>query len=207
MILPVEKGAQLIAGDILKEAKDKSSGIIRAAKHEAKVMLDAARFGAREEDESEVKEARAQGKQVQEQLIAEGRMKAKRTMLQKREGLINEAFKAAEEKLRTYAASEEYEKDLASITAGACKRLGQDNVVIRANRRDLKTLEKVKDQIMRELGNSSVSFGEPIQTIGGVRVTTPDGKVEIDETFEGRTRREFEALRVKVAKVLFEGSR
>lgn len=205
--MPVEKGAQLIAGDILKEAKDKSSGIIRAAKHEAKVMLDAARFGAREEEESEVKETRAQGKQVQEQLIAEGRMKAKRTMLQKREGLINEAFKAAEEKLRTYAASEEYEKDLASITAGACKGLGQDNVVIRANRRDLKTLEKVKDQIIRELGNSSVSFGEPIQTIGGVRVTTPDGKVEIDETFEGRTRREFEALRVKVAKVLFEGSR
>ncbi len=205
--MPVEKGAQLIAGDILKEAKDKSSGIIRAAKHEAKVMLDAARFGAREEEESEVKEARTQGKQVQEQLIAEGRMKAKRTMLQKREGLINEAFKAAEEKLRTYAASEEYEKDLASITAGACKGLGQDNVVIRANRRDLKTLEKVKDQIIRKLGNSSVSFGEPIQTIGGVRVATPDGKIEIDETFEGRMRRAFEALRVKVAKVLFEGSR
>lgn len=205
--MPVEKGAQLIAGDILREAKDKSSEIIRAAKHEAKVMLDAARFGAREEEENEVKEARAQGKQVQEQLVAEGRMKAKRAMLQKREGLISEVFKAAEEKLRTYASSEEYEKDLVSITAGACERLGQDNVVIRANRRDLKTLEKVKDQIMRELGNSSVSFGEPIQTIGGVRIATSDGKVEIDETLEGRMRREFEALRVKVAKVLFEGSR
>jgi V/A-type H+-transporting ATPase subunit E len=68
-----------------------------------------------------------------------------------------------------------------------------------------------KEQILRELGGTekgvNVSFGEPIQTIGGVRVGTPDGKIEIDETFDGKMRREFEALRVKVAKVLFEGSK
>ena len=72
-------------------------------------------------------------------------------------------------------------------------------------------LEGSKDQITRELGEGkktvSVSLGEPIQTIGGVKVGTADGKIEIDETFEGRMRREFEGLRVKVAKVLFEGSR
>lgn len=205
--MPVEKGAQLIAEDILKEARAKSAEVIRAAKHEAKTLLDAARLGAREEEESEVKEARAQGKQTQEQLVAEGRMKAKRAALQRREELINEVFKAAEDKLRAYASSKEYQRNLVKIAAGACKRLGQDNVVIMANRRDLKILERDKDQILRELGNSSVSFGEPIQAIGGVRVSAPDGKVEIDETFEGRMRREFEALRVKVAKALFEGSR
>lgn len=208
--MPVERGAQFIAEDILKEAKDKSAGIIRAAKREAKTLLDAASFGAREEEEREVKEARARGKQIYEQMLAEGRMRARREALQKREELISDVFKEAEGKLREYASSKKYKEDLIRIGVSACEKLGSDSVVIRANRRDLKLLEGYKDQIARELGGDkksvNVSFGEPIQTIGGVRAGTPDGKIEIDETFEGRMRREFEALRVKIAKVLFEGS-
>jgi len=209
--LPAEKGAQLIADDILKEAKEKAAGIVRAAKKESRTLLDAARFGAKEEEEREIKEARVQGKHVYDGVLAEGRMKAKREMLQKREELINEVLREAEKKLQAHTSSKEYEKDIIRIATRACERLGSKEVVIRANRRDLKFLEKSKDVITRELGGgektADISFGEPIQTIGGVRVGTPDGKIEIDETFEGKMRREFETLRVKVAKVLFEGSK
>ncbi len=209
--MPAEKGAQLIADDILKEAKEKAAGIIRAAKKEARTLLDAARFGAKEEEERETKEARARGKHVYDGVLAEGRMRAKREALRKREELINEVFREVEKKLRAHASSKKYENDIVRIVAAACKKLGSDDVVIRANRRDLKLLEGSKDQITRELGGGKktvkVSLGEPIQTIGGVKIGTSDGRVEIDETFEGRMRREFEGLRVKVAKVLFEGSR
>lgn len=209
--MPAEKGAQLIADDILKEAKEKAEGIIRAAEKEARTLLDAARFGAKEEEERETKEAYARGKLVHDGVLAEGRMRAKREVLQKREELINEVFRGVEEKLQAHASSKIYEEDIIRIATMACKKLGQDDVVIRANRRDLKLLEGSKDQIARELGEgektASVSLGEPIQTIGGVKVGTADGRVEIDETFEGRMRREFKGIRVNVAKVLFEGSR
>jgi V/A-type H+-transporting ATPase subunit E len=208
MPLPVEKGAQLIADDILKEAKEKAAKIVRDAKKEAQTLLDAAHFGAKEEEEREVKEARAQGKSIYEEVLAGGRMKAKREILQKREELMNEVFKKAEESLRKYASSEKYERDLPRITASACKKLSSNNMVIQANRRDLKLLEKNKDQIARELGGDkpvSISLGAPIQAIGGVKVSAPDEKIEIDETFDSRMRRALETLRVKVAKVLFEG--
>ncbi|MFQ6129698.1 MAG: V-type ATP synthase subunit E family protein [Candidatus Hadarchaeaceae archaeon] len=209
--MSAEKGAQLIADDILKEAKEKAEEIIRAAKKEARTLLDAARFSAKEEEERKTKEAHAHGKNVYDGVLAEGRMRAKREVLQKREELINEVFREVEKKLQAHASSKKYEEDIIRIAAMACKKLGQDDVVIRANRRDLKLLEGSKDQITREFGKGiktvSVSLGEPIQTIGGVKVGTADGRVEIDETFEGRMRREFEGLRVKVAKVLFEGSR
>jgi len=209
--LSAEKGAQLIADDILKEAMEKAAGIIETAKKEARTLLDAARFGAKEEEERETKEAHTRGKHVYDGVLAEGRMRAKREVLQKREDIINEVFREVEKKLQAHASSEEYEKNIIRIATGACKKLGQDDVVIRANRRDLKLLEGSKDQIARELGEgiktASVSLGEPIQTIGGVKVRTADGRIEIDETFEGRMRREFEGIRVKVAKVLFEGSR
>jgi V/A-type H+-transporting ATPase subunit E len=209
--LPVDKGAQLIAEDILKEAREKAARIIRDAKKEAGTLLDAARFGAKEEEEREVKEARAQGKNIHEEVLAEGRMRTRRELLQKREELINEVLKEVEKELRAYTSSDKYEKDLVRIVASACKKLGSNQVVIQANRHDLKLLEKSKEQILRELGGTekgaNVSFGEPIQTIGGVRAGTPNGKVEIDETFDGKMRREFEILRVNVAKVLFEGSK
>ena len=209
--MPVDKGAQLIAEDILREAREKAARIIRDAKKEAGTLLDAARFGAKEEEEREVKEARAQGKNIHEEVLAEGRMRTRRELLQKREELINEVLKEVEKELRAYTSSDKYEKDLVRIVASACKKLGSNQVVIQANRHDLKLLEKSKEQILRELGGTekgaNVSFGEPIQTIGGVRAGTPNGKVEIDETFDGKMRREFEILRVNVAKVLFEGSK
>ena len=205
-----EKGAKLIVEEIVKEAEEKAAEVIRAAKREAATMLDAARLGAKEGEEYELEEARTRGKQVHEELMAEGRMRAKKEMLQKKEGLISDVFKEAEERLRAHVDSERYKEDLARIAVGACRNLGSGDVVVRANRRDLKLLESVKEQMARELSSSekivNISFGEPIEAIGGVRVGTPDGKVEIDETFEGKMRREFEVLRAKVAKVLFEGS-
>ncbi len=208
--MPAEKGAKLIVDDILKEAKEKAAEVIRAAKREAATMLDAARLGAKEEEGHELEKARARGKQGYEEVMAEGRMRAKKDMLQKKEGLISDVFKEADERLRAHVASKRYKEDLARIAVGACRKLDSGDVVVRANRRDLKLLESFKEQMARELRGGkktvNISFGEPIQAIGGVRVATPDGKVEIDETFEGRMRREFEVLRVKVAKILFEGS-
>ena len=208
--MPVEKGAQLIAEDILKEAKEKAAKIVQDARKEAQTLLDAARLRAREEEEREAKEAKARGKSVYEEILAKGRMKAKREILQKREELINEVFKKAEEGLRKYVSSEKYEGDLLRIAISTCRKLGSTKVMIQANRRDLKLLEKNRDQIAREVGGdkpASISFGEPLQVIGGVKVSAPDEKIEIDETFDGRMLRAFETLRVKVAKVLFEGSK
>jgi V/A-type H+-transporting ATPase subunit E len=203
--LPVEKGAQHIIEDILGEAKEESAKIINSAKTEAKALLDAAHLRARESEEFEVKKARERGKQIYEQLLAEGRMRAKREVLQRREELIREVFKEAEALLKKHASSKGYEKELVRMATNACKKLGSREAVISANRRDLKILEREREKLAQELGN--FALGQPIETIGGVRVETPDGKIVIDETFESRMKREFDSMRTKVAKILFEGSR
>ena len=203
--MPVEKGARLVADEIVREAREKASKIFEDARKEAKTILDAARFGVREKEEQLMAEARARGKSVYEGLLAEGRMRAKREVLNRREELLGEVFEEAEKKLRAYAASKEYNRDLIRITVDVCKRLGSSEVVVYANKRDLELLKRQGDEISRKAG-IAISFGEPIKTVGGVRVRALDGTVEVDGTFEGRMKREFEALRVRVAKVLFEGS-
>lgn len=202
-----EEGAQLIVDEILKEAREKTAQLMEAAQNEARSILNRARLAAREEMEREMREAKTRGEQVYRAMLAEGRLKAKKEILLKREELVSEVFEQAKERLAKYTSSERYKKDLIRIAAEACKKLNSDKVVIRANERDLKLLQKHVDELLRAAGRlQSVSLGEPIQTMGGVRVGTPDGKMEIDDTLEARMNREFEALRIKVAKVLFEGS-
>lgn len=204
--MPVEKGAQFIVEDILKEAKEKSAKIIKAAKTEAKTLVDATRFGSREIEEIDIKKAKEEGKHIHEQIVAEGRMKSRRDILKKREELINKVFVETEKLLKKYASSKEYEKNLVGMVARAYEMLGSEEAVIRANQRDLKILAKEKKKISQEIGGK-FDFGEPIRTAGGVRIETTDGKIVIDETFESKMKREFESARIKVAKILFEGSK
>jgi V/A-type H+-transporting ATPase subunit E len=204
-ILSANRGAQLVADDILKEAKERAAEVVKAAQQEAKTIVEGARLAAMEREKSELQKAREEGEQIYEQLLAEGRMRVKREMLQKREELIDAVFKDAEEFLRKRCSSKEYKKDLLRIVKSACRKLGSPDVVISANPRDLAIIKKEREKLVHELGGN-LTFGRPIQTIGGVKVETPDARIVIDETFESRMKREFEALRIKVAKILFEGS-
>ena len=208
--MPAEKGAKLLAEDILKEAEEKAATIIKEAKEQANAIIDAARINAEEEEKRKLAEATAKGQQIYREILAQVKVEAKKEILKKKELLIKEAFKEAEERLRKHSLAAEYKEDLIRITVNACKKLDATDVVITANQRDLKTLKSSKETIERELerGNRKIkiSFGEPIQTAGGVRVKTADGRIEVDETFEGIIQKQFELLRVKVAKILFEGS-
>lgn len=208
--MSAEKGAKLLAEDILKEAEEKAATIIKEAKEQANAIIDAARINAEEEEKRKLAEATAKGQQIYREILAQAKVESKKEILKKKELLIKEAFKEAEERLRKHSLAAEYKEDLIRITVNACKKLDATDLVITANQRDLKTLKSSKETIERELerGNRKIkiSFGEPIQTAGGVRVKTADGRIEVDETFEGIIQKQFELLRVKVAKILFEGS-
>ncbi len=196
--------------EILREASEQAASIIAAAKKEATTILHAARLTAREEEARWIKEAQVRGTQVYEEVLAEGKIRAKKEVLQKREEIIDEVFKEVEKKLGKYAASKKYKQDLIKLAIDSCKKLGAGQVVIRANKQDLRTLKRSRSKIARAVSRGasiSVSFGEPITVIGGVKVSTADGKVEIDDTFEGKLRREHDILRTKIARLLFEGSK
>jgi V/A-type H+-transporting ATPase subunit E len=204
----MEKGVALIVEDILKEAREKADEIIRKAKREANKEIETTHSMIEKEEERELGRAYIEGKKIYEELMSERRMKAKKDMLQRKEEIIGEVFKKAEEKLRAHVSSEEYKEDLTRIAIDACKKIGSSDVIIMGNEQDIEHLQQLKERVVRELSScgsqAKISLGEPIKVTGGVRVKTADGKIELDETFEGRMKREFEALRVEVARILFE---
>lgn len=209
--MQAEKGARLLAEDILKEAEEKAALIIREANQQASAIIDSAKINAEEEEKQKLKEAEIKGHQIYAEILAQAKVEARKELLREKEQIIQNVFKEAREKLRKHTLTAEYKEDLVRITADACRKLGSNDIVIRANQRDLESLKALKNTIMRELkaDNKSIniSLGEPIEATGGVKVATADGKIEIDDTFEGIIQRLTDLLRVKVAKLLFEGSR
>lgn len=91
-----EEGAQLIVDEILKEAREKTAQLMEAAQNEARSILNRARLAAREEMEREMREAKTRGEQVYRAMLAEGRLKAKKEILLKREELVSEVFELRE---------------------------------------------------------------------------------------------------------------
>ena len=119
--------------EILREASEQAASIVVAAKKEATTVLHAARFTAKEEEERDAKEAQARGKRVYEEVLMDGKTKARKEALQNREETINEVFKEVEKKLQKHASSKKYQGDLTRLAIDSCKKLGSNKVVIYAN--------------------------------------------------------------------------
>lgn len=200
-----ERGADLIARDILDKAEKEGAEMIQAARKEAEAILNAARLSAGEESERQKDEIKVLAERLREEILAKGRMAAKRELLEKREELISRILEQAKKELHAFTDSKKYKDVLLKIAVDACEKVGSRAVVLKANRRDLDFLKRSKRKMERMLKGWRISFGRPIETIGGVRAGSEDGAVEVDETFEGRLNRQLESLRVEVAKLLFEG--
>jgi V/A-type H+-transporting ATPase subunit E len=202
----VERGAQLIVQDIVQEAKKKAEEILERARREASSLLKGAEEEGRKAGEELLERAREEGRLLYGERVARGRVEARKELLAKKEELVEEVFRRAEERLKKHVSSREYERDLLRMTVEACRRLGSEEVVVEASARDLERLKGVEGELKKRLEGIRLSFGKPVETLGGVRVRSADGRVELDETLESRMRREREALRVAVARILFEGS-
>jgi len=204
--LPPEKGAKMLAQEILSEAKRESEKILKAAEKEREMILHGAKISSREEKLRIQKNTEARGRELREQVLAEGRMKVRRERLHRREDLIAQVFQEIRRAIKRHVSTKKYESDLVKIVQRACASLDSQEVQVRANRRDLRMLEG-KLKIISEKTGKKVVIGKPIVVLGGARVETTDGRVVIDETLDSRLERNKEKLRVEIAKALFQGSK
>ena len=196
----------MLAEEILSEAKREAQNILKAAEKERKTVLDGAKISSKERELRILKNIETEGEKLRDQILAEGRMKAKRELLRKREDLIEEVFREIRRVIKKYTSTKKYESDLIKIIQAACAGLDSSEVLLRANRKDLKILENKLKTISEKTGKS-VTLGKPIVVLGGVRAETSDGRVVVDETLDSKLERNKEKLRVEIAKALFRGSK
>jgi len=95
-----------------------------------------------------------------------------------------------------------YLRSLEALMAQAAVQIESDELVVELNARDHRRLEQRWDQIAAETapGKTLRLSPEPIDCLGWGRVTSADGRIRVDHTFEGR----LERLRDRIQQVILE---
>ena len=204
-----EESIRKIVEAIQTEIKEKANEVILTSQAKAKEILENAKKTS-EEHKKRISEKGIQEAEMEKnKIIAQARLEARRMRLSAQEGLIEDVFKSAEERLRLVK-DDEYKKILEKLVIESALHLGTNEIEILTDVKG-KTLlykflseisEKVK--IKSESGPISLTISDEVITKSGIIVRSKDERMEIDNTLETRIKRIKENLRPKVAEILFK---
>lgn len=207
----MSSGAEKIVESILSDSHVRADQIIKQAEDRASEITEQGKINAENEEKGILENAHKEAEIRQQQIISDAKLNSKRKILEAREDLMEETFQKAIEELKQIASgeSEDYISSLVKLTEEASIEIGGGTLVIFVKDDDIKKVEpslsNLEKVISEATGNeTTLSIGGSTDTIGGVRVKTADGNIEVDNTIEARMERFRGMLRLEVAKVLFK---
>lgn len=201
-----DKEVRRVVEDILREGRKKTEETVRRAEEEARVIVEGAKVQAEEEKQTRIREAERRGRTLKESLVAEAKMKARMEFLAGRERIVESILERVLKRLGELGETAEYRRWLLEISVRACSRIEAKRVILRANQRDTRFLKSRLGELEQKSGKS-ISIGEPIETVGGVRAESEEGTVSIDETLESTIRRNLDGIKRRIVELLISEER
>ncbi len=185
---------------VASEFENEALADLEDARSQAVAKLEAARKEAAEAVSKTLEMSVKQAESIRRQTIGAAELEVRNAQLRSLEKAVTEVFEAAERQT-SHASGEAHEQ--------ALTRLVQEGLDVIGPRARIQCAEKDKRAVssaLRRLGDSKASSltvePEAIDTIGGVVLTSHDGSVRFDNTFEARLERMRPVLRKEVAALL-----
>ncbi len=171
---------------------------LEAGRAEALAKVESARKEAAEASAKILETGEKQAESVKRQIIGSAELEARNAQLRSLERAVNEAFELAAKQI-SEASSASYEKAIGGLIEEGLGVIGP-RARVQCSSKDRKAVSSA----IRRLGSSAkvTLDDEPAETMGGVVLTTPDGTVRFDNTFEARLERMKPTLRKEVAAIL-----
>ncbi len=184
--------AERLAGEYRERANRSRDSILREASE---------RLRLRETREESI--AKALGERTFRQRVQASELKMQSQLDRMRWNLVQDVERQLEEHMRVFMQDEvAYSNWLQALIVGAASQIERDSVLVCTNNRDHQRLFARWDGIAAHIprGRKASLSETPIETLGGVLVTSADGQIRVDNTFEGR----LERLRPRVQQVILE---
>jgi vacuolar-type H+-ATPase subunit E/Vma4 len=189
----LSESVELIKNEITRRAQAETKKTIAEAETQANSILSSAKTKAHEVMTASVKpEIEVMRRRILGSQMLEGR----KIMLKLKYELTLKVLNSVEDKLRSIASGKDdsidYNELLFNLLEEAISKLGEVEVLIRANKRDLSYLSKNLSRIERNLSKTiheKVKLelsNKPLSCIGGVIATNKDGDKTFINTLEGR---------------------
>ena len=183
--------AEKILEQIKKDSEKEIKQILKEAEKQKANIIDLARKEAKAESEKILSSGEKQSENIKRILLSKASQDAKREIMNAREKIIEECFTKAHHELSTLTENE-YKKTVTKLIENGSKKLGGQCTIISSRSIDREIAEK---RGLTITGNIEVS--------GGVILKSSDGKITLDNTFEGILDRKKDEIRRRVGKLLF----
>ena len=183
--------AEKIIEQIKKDSKKEVSQILSEAERQAKNIKNTSKKEAETEAKKTLENGKLQSENTKKILVSKVNQDVKRDLMNAREKIIDDCFTKAQHKLSILKGAD-YEKLVRKLMKDGQKKLGGSCTVLVSRDADKK--------IAGDLGLNVVGN---VESSGGVVLTSSDGRVTLDHTFDGILKREKDKIRIKVGKLLF----
>ncbi|UCH88677.1 MAG: V-type ATP synthase subunit E [Thermoplasmata archaeon] len=189
---------------IRSDANAEAARIIKAGRNESAKVKH--RFGIelQEMDEKERAQHETKIRELRNVHLANAHRTARQIKLLAEEELIDQCFVIIKESL-TDIRGEVYNASLRTLVLDGLQLLGGAGRVQVVRNEDIEVIAKIQSELdvakKLELDNNLL----PAESLGGVLITSLDGKTIVDNTFKAVLERKKDQYRVEIAKKLFEG--
>jgi V/A-type H+-transporting ATPase subunit E len=198
----VSQAVAKLGEEIIEEAKAEAQRRLAKAEEEAKKIIEAAKAEASRLVEEAKAKAVEEVSLIERRRLSEARRTAALKILEEKNKLVAEAFKKAYSQLKNLK-FETYSQSITRLLEASIPSLASEEVQVWLNKRDLERQSRLLKNVKPPQGVKLTVAEKPIETIGGFVLTSPDGKIKLDQTFEARLQHAEKLLRKELSKILF----
>jgi len=165
---------------ILSDAKHQAEETIKEAQTKAQQILEEARQRAQKESEEIIARANVDAEAIRRSILSSKVRVNRLRILDEKNQIVQDIIHTVEDQLSSIAKSEQFEDTAQRFVTQAVKAVDADQPVVRIGFRDVS--KKNLDGISRVLpkGGKLVIDEKPIDDLGGVVATDPEGRVIFD---------------------------
>ena len=145
--------------------------------------LETSKSNLHAEYDSIIAASKKQAENLKRQIIGSSTLSARNKELVIIESAIDEIFNKAREKLAKSNNEKNYEKLLNNLIADSAGKLGSE-IIIQCNKTDLKLVKKIASDISTDKKMKIAVSDEVIDIIGGIKATSLDGTMTLDNTLD-----------------------
>lgn len=167
-----------------------------AADKESRSIIVKAEEEARRIKEKQLGEAKERLRREQERLFSVAKLDRQRQLAAARETWLDRALAGAREQLRNFREGDTYASCLEGLTREALAEIGSEVKV---------EIDPLDEELMRRIMIALEIKGEMVPTLntcGGLRASTLNGRISIDNTVEARLEQAWRELRPRLAALL-----
>ena len=205
------KEIEAIIQEIRARAEKEAQEIIENAKREAEKIIKNAEEKAEKIFQHE---ARSRLMIIKRRIIGQAEYEGRKKIIEAKNQVANQVLEKARQQIEEIAKEKNpnvnYKEILYQLIREAVVAIAEPKVIVKANNKDQKYLtenaKNIQQRIKQETGlDIQIEIDpKPVDILGGVIVTTPDGLKTYHNTMEGRLKAKFTKLRNQMAKLLFK---